>query len=96
MYLNDPKFNLINNELRRFFDEHLFGEVIGMTNAQINHLQREEDGMDEEENVAIFRKENKAEWKKMIEDKEGKYKFSEIYQAWVKLFGLPFEIGEEE
>jgi len=67
-----------------------------MTNAQINHLQREEDGMDEEENLAIFRKENKAEWEKMINDEAGEYKYSEIYQAWVKLFGLPFSLGEEE
>jgi len=96
MYLDDPKFNLINNELRKFFDEHLFKEVIGMTNAQINHLQREEDGMDEEENLKIFRKENKAEWEKMINDEAGEYKYSEIYQAWVKLFGLPFNLGEEE
>jgi len=96
MYLKEKKFNTINNELKKFFDEHLFKEVIGMTNAQINYAQREQDGMEEEENLTIFRKENKEEWEKMLNDEAGEYKYSEIYQAWVKLFGLPFTLGEEE
>jgi len=65
-YLKDVKYNLINNELKKFFNEHLFEQVIGMTNAQIGFAQREEDGMNEDENLALFKKENKEEWLKMI------------------------------
>ena len=96
MYLDDPKFNLINNELKKFFNDHLFDQVIGLTNAQINFAQREEDGMNEDENVKIFQKENKEEWIRMLADDKGEFRYSEIYQAWVKLFGLPFDLGEEE
>jgi len=96
MYLDDPKFNIINNELKKFFNEHLFDQVIGLTNAQINYAQREEDGMNEDENLALFKKENKQEWLKMLADDKNEFRYSEIYQAWEKLFGLPFEMGEEE
>jgi len=95
-YLKDVKYNLINNELKKFFNEHLFEQVIGMTNAQIGFAQREEDGMNEDENLALFKKENKEEWLKMLGDTKQEYRYSEIYQAWVELFGLPFDLGEEE
>jgi len=67
-----------------------------MTNAQIGFAQREEDGMNEEENLALFKKENKEEWLKMLSDTKQEYRYSEIYHAWVELFGIPFDLGEEE
>ena len=93
------KNNMINKEdyipnrkvmetLEELYITRFFDEVIGLTDPQVNYIQREKDGVGKTKNEMLFAAENKSLWAGML-DKDSKHKHAPIYQTYVSLFGLP-------
>tara|TARA_R100001463_G_scaffold44170_1_gene91987 strand:- start:4023 stop:4304 length:282 start_codon:yes stop_codon:yes gene_type:complete len=74
--------------LEELYITKFFDEVIGLTDPQVNFIQREKDGISKTKNEMMFATENKSLWAGML-DKESKHKHAPIYQTYVSLFGMP-------
>lgn len=81
-------FARIENELKEMFVKRFFDEVIGMTDPQVNYLEREKEGMTKTERDLLFISENSELWNKMLSEDMGTPE-SDIYKAYVILFGAP-------
>ena len=81
-------FARIENELKEMFVKRFFDEVIGMTDPQINYLEREKEGMTKTERDLLFISENSELWNKMLSEDMGTPE-SDIYKAYVISFGVP-------
>jgi len=93
------KNNMINKEdyipnrkvmetLEELYITRFFDEVIGLTDPQVNYIQREKDGVGKTRNEMLFVAENKSLWAGML-DKDSKHKHAPIYQTYVSLFDFP-------
>ena len=81
-------FARIENELKEMFVKRFFDEVVGMTDPQINYIEREKEGMTKTERDLLFISENSELWNKMLSEDMGTPE-SDIYKAYVILFGAP-------
>ena len=84
--LEGEELTSVRNKLKEFFDEHLFADVVGITDPQEAFIRREDDNISEDENWELFKKENKEHFLKQLMDEDSKY--HSIYKAYVILFGF--------
>ena len=82
------EFARVENELKEMFVKRFFDEIIGMTDPQVNYLEREKEGMSKTENDLLFISENSELWNKMLSEDIGTTE-SDIYKSYVILFGIP-------
>lgn len=76
----------VRKMVKEYFDEHLFADIIGLTEPQEAFIHRENDNVPEDENWELFKKENKEYFLKQLMDENSKY--HAIYKAYVILFGF--------
>lgn len=82
------KYPAVKQQLKEIYEKEFFDNIVGLTDAQANYIQREEAEISRTERDLLFLKENTSHWKKMLSD-DCEDKHSTIYKAYVDLFGLP-------
>ncbi len=81
-------------DLRGLYTE-LMEETEGLIEPQIKWMERTDEGkLSETEINRLYKEELKEWWIWVLENEE--YKHHEMYKNFVELFGIPFEVGEEE
>lgn len=78
----------VMDKLEKMFCDKFFDEVVGMTDPQVNYIQRQKDGMARTKNDMIFATENRNLWEGMLEE-DSVHKHAPIFKTYVALFGLP-------